>query len=730
MQPRNETWPVLSGHLPPPADPFIPRQETVPDFAAGLPAGEIIALVPDPGPAAAGLPGPGGTGKTTLAAALARTHHENGLVDLVVWVAATGRDAVVSAYAQALRDAGLPAAGEDAEQAASVFLDWLSRSGRSWLVVLDGLAEEAAQEDLWPRGPGGRVLVTADRPETAGRIPGAHLVPVGTFSPREALAYVFAKLEADPDQRNGALDLATSIGCAPVALGQAAAVMTETGMDCRRYLAHLTGRQQHRGATGGGPAAMAAEAWSLSADFADHLPPAGHAGRALALLAMLAPGGVPGAVITSEAACAYLLGHPGGSPDAAAQARAAVQTLARAGLVMIDPGSAARTVLIHPSVQAFAQRQLAEAERTQVARAAADALAQAWAGPELPAGVTQALRDCTVAVREAGGAALWAPGCHRALLQAGQSLSSSMPLAAAGYWHRMLGISQQVLGPGHPQTMEISDQFAAACEAGGRLSEAVAVYEQSLADLEASLGPDDRGVLAARLRLSRAYRRQGRPAEAVHLAAQAAADSDRLLGPGHPDSLTAYADLVRACLDAGQLKEAVAAAQHLLEAREQAVGPGHPDALAARDLLADTYQASRRFKDAIALYRRSLAAWERLQGPGHPDTLATRARLALAYRSAGKIKDAISHYERTLAEREQVQGPDHPDTIRARTELALAYYTARRFPVSISQYERALADCERVFGAGHPFTRETRENLNDAAEGARSILGIDLRSPG
>ena len=702
----------------------------MPDFAAGLPAGEIIALVPGPGPAAAGLPGPGGTGKTTLAAALARAHRDNGLVDLVVWVAATGRDAVVSAYAQALGDIGVAAPGGDAGQAASVFLDWLARSGRSWLVVLDDLSEEAAQEDLWPRGASGRVLVTADRPDAAARIPGAHLVPVGTFSPREALAYVFAKLVADPDQRNGALDLATSVGFAPVALGQAAAVMTETGMDCRRYLAHLTGRQQHRGATAGDPGAMAAEAWSLSADFADHLPPGGRAGRALAFLSTLAPGGIPGAVLTSDAACAYLLGHPGGVPDAPAQARAAVQTLARAGLVTIDPGSAARTVLIHPSVQAFAQRQLASDERGQVAGAAADALAQAWAGPELPAAVAQALRDCTAAVHEAGGAALWAAGCHRALLQAGQSLDSTMPVAAAGYWHRMLGISQRVLGPGHPQTGAISDLLAAACEAGGRLSEAIAVYQQSLAELEATLGPDDPGVLAARLRLARAYRRQGRPADAVHLAAQAAADSDRLLGPTHPDSLTAYADLVRACLDAGQLQQAVAAAQHVLEAREHAVGPGHPDALAARDLLADTYQASRRFKDAIALYRRSLAAWERLQGPSHPDTLATRARLALAYRSAGKLKDAISHYERTVDDREQVQGPDHPDTIRARTELALAYYTARRFPVSISQYERALADCEQVFGPGHPFTRETRENLNDAAEGARSIIGIDLRSPG
>jgi tetratricopeptide (TPR) repeat protein len=728
MQPWKEAWPVLSGQIPPLAEPFVPRQETVPDFAAGLPAGETIALVPDAGPA--GLPGPGGTGKTTLAGALARTHHDSRLVDLVVWISATARDAIVSGYAQAGRDAGVPAPGEDADRAAAAFLDWLARSGRPWLVVLDGLTEAAVAADLWPQGAGGRVLVTADHPDAAARIPGAHLVPVGPYSPREAMAYLFAKLQADPGQRNGALELATGLGFAPAALGQAVAVISETGMDCRDYLAELTGRQRQRGGAGD-PAAMAMEAWSLSLGFADHLQPAGLARRALAFLSVLAPAGVPGTVVTSDAACTYLLGAAGPVPDAAAQARAAVQNLARAGLATIDPASAARTVLVHPATAALARHQLGSSGREQVARAAADALAQAWASPEAPAAVAQALRDCTATVDEAGGAALWAPACHRVLLRAGQSLDSGgMAVSATGYWQRMLDTSRRVLGPGHPQTVAISDLLGAACEAAGRPDDAAAVYQQSLADLEPLLSADDPRMLAHRLRLARAYRRQGRPADAATLTAQVAADSDRLLGPGHPDSLAAHAELVRACLDAGQLNDAVTAAEHVLAAQEQAVGPGHPDALAARDLLASTYQASRRFKDAVALYRRSLAAWERLEGPAHPETLATRARLALAYRSAGKLKDAISHYERALADREQVQGADHPDTIRTRTELALTYYAARKFPLSIGQYERALADCERVLGPGHPFTRETRENLNDAAAGARSIIGIDLRSPG
>lgn len=726
MQPRHPAWPVLLGQVPPLADPFIPRQETVPGLAAGLQAGETVALVPGSGP-----PGPGGTGKTTLAAGLAHAHRDNHLVDLVLWVTATSRDAVVSSYAQALREVGVPAPEEDAGQAASAFLSWLAGSGRSWLVVLDDLGAEAAPDELWPRGAGGRVLVTASQQAAVTWIPGARLVPVGTFSPREALSYLFAKLHADPDQRNGALDLATGLGFLPSALAQAAAVVAEAGMDCRQYLTELARRQAARGGSAAGDlAVVAAEAWSLSAGFADHLQPAGLARRVLAFLSVLAPGGIPGAIITSEPVCAYLGSQAGAAVADPAQARAAVQNLARAGLVTIDPDSSAATVLIHPAVQGFARHQLSAGERDQAARAAADALAATWSIPAMPPAVAQALRDCTVALCEMDTPALWAPECHPALLQAGQSLDSSgMTAAAAGYWQRLLEAAERYLGPGHPQTALLSDLLGAAYAADGRLDQAAALYERSLADRERAVGPDARGMLATRLRLARAYRTHHRPVEAVQLAGQVATESDRLLGAGDPDSLAAYVELALACLSAARPKDAVAAAQHVLARREQALGPGHPDALDARDLLAGIHQASGRFKDAIALSRRTLADRERVQGPGHPAVLATRVRLALAYRSAGKLKDAIRLYQRTLADREQVQGPDHLDTIRARTDLALAYYTARKFPVSISEYERALADCERVLGPAHPFTRETRENLNDAAVAARSILGIDLRSP-
>src|SRR5205085_7128005 len=131
------------------------------------------------------------------------------------------------------------------QAAASQFLGWLAATGRPWLVVLDGVRDPSALEGHWPRGAAGRVLVTTERPGTAAQAPNPRMVPLGAFSPREALGFLSLSLRGDPDQRIGAVDLAKDLGFLPVTLGQAAACIAETGMDCRHYRARWAERSQH-----------------------------------------------------------------------------------------------------------------------------------------------------------------------------------------------------------------------------------------------------------------------------------------------------------------------------------------------------------------------------------------------------------------------------------------------------------------------------------------------------
>ncbi|HWG63852.1 MAG TPA: tetratricopeptide repeat protein [Streptosporangiaceae bacterium] len=684
---RPAQWPVLSGQIPPLADSCITRQETGLSLAS-LPAGQTTVLAAANDAATWSMRTQGGTGKTHLAATLAHECLDRDLARLVVWVTATSQDAVICSYARALRDVGRQPPAEGQERAAVQFLDLLASTDQPWLVVLDDLSDAAALEGFWPRGAAGWVLVTTQHQDVGGPTDSRALT-VGNFSPREALWYLTERLRGDRDQRVGAPDLANELGLLPIALGQATAVMAETGLDCRQYGA-LVGERKSQLAAGpsGMHASIRGATWSLSAEFADQLPPAGLAKRALRLISMLSSHGIPGAVLTSNAACAYLAGSRESFPADVTQVRSAVYNLVRAGLVTVDDTSPARTVLAHELVQAIARESLSTAERDEAAVAAADALAQAWSSRGISPDFEQSLRDCTARLHEMAGTALWMPECHPVLVRAGESLASTgCSGAALAYWRKMLGVSHQHLGPAHPLSARFREYLGIASVASGNTGEAVVMCRDALTELENTRTACDPAILAARANLARAYRAADRPGDAVALA------------------------------------------EHTVAECEQVLGAGHPQTLAAVGTLADSYLAAGRFKEAIGLCKNALAGRERFQGPDDLDTIAARVRLASAYRAANKPKDALKHYERALADRERLQGPDDLDAITARRELALTYHMAGKLAYSVAQYERALAACHQVLGPGHRLTGEINDDLDTVASYGVAKLGIDLRAP-
>jgi hypothetical protein len=204
---RGVAWPAWSGLVPPLAEGFISRPETMPDLETALVSGAAVALVPA---RQGGHDWP--CGKTQLASHAARSLWRSRVVDLLAWVDATSRASVLSGYGQAAAKLGLDHAG-DAEAVAARFLAWLVGTSRPWLVVLDDLRDAADLDGLRPAGPAGRVLIiTADAAAVSGE-PGLLVLAVPAFSMREALNYLAGRLTTDPDQRSGAIDLADELGC-------------------------------------------------------------------------------------------------------------------------------------------------------------------------------------------------------------------------------------------------------------------------------------------------------------------------------------------------------------------------------------------------------------------------------------------------------------------------------------------------------------------------------------
>jgi tetratricopeptide (TPR) repeat protein len=720
---QSASSPAWSGAVPPLAECFIPRPETGFDATRGLARGTTVVLT-SPAPAAENgrqpQPGTGGTGKTQLAAAFARALWQTRAVDLLAWIPAASRGAVLTGYAQGLAAAGVPGSDADAGTAAAGFLAWLASTGRPWLVVLDDVADPSDLDGLWPAGAAGMVLVTTRLP--AGAVGGhdRRILEVGAFSPREALGYLSARLSEDAGMRAGALDLATDLGFLPLALGQAAAVVADSRTDCRSYRAAFADRAQQMPTAGAGQdAATVAATWSLSLDRADRLSPPGMAGQALALAALLDPAGIPGAVLTSPAACSYICGrHATGTQADENQVRSVLDSLAQVGVVMIDPGSASRTVLMHGLVQATIQQVIPPAMLEQVARAAASALLQAWPADEAEPLLAQALRDGTAGLHRAAAGLLWTPEAHPVLFRAGQSLDHArLNGLAISYWQDMISASQ-VLGQPHASIPLAHGSLAAAYLAAGRAGEAADAYQQSLAEQEQSLGGDHPETLTTRSSLARACLGAGRQADAILLFERTLSGRERVLGRDHPATLASRDDLVAAYLSAGRAQPAIVILQRTFNDRAAVLGPEHPETLTTRAELAAALQADGQLTEAVRLYERILTDRDRAQGATHPDTMTARASLAYAYRSAGRLKHALPLYERTLADREKVLGPDHPDTVTSLANLASAYHSAHKLKQAMPLYEEALARHERSKGPGHPETLTARGNLASAYHSA------------
>ena len=585
---------------------------------------------------------------------------------------------------------------------------------------------------------------------------------------REALDYVTSRLTDYPDQRIEALDLGEDLDGLPLALAQATAAMSARRQGCREYRALLAERIAHMPAVPGASAAVLAT-WSIAAECAHELPPAGLAWPTLVLAAMLDHHGVPGAVLTSPAACGYIAGRPS-TANAADQnmVRAAINNLAQAGLVTIDPASPVRTVQMHASVQAAVRAYLPAADLEQVVLAAADALLETWpdgdgraghgaqpfaAGPAR-AGPARLRRDAADVRRrpavEAGGPPAAVP--RRAVAGAQQAVrrghhvlevhgGHQHPAARPGPRQRRGGQGQA--GRGLRGGREVRRRHRGVPDRAGGTGAAPGTPSTprpsrpgptwptptsrpggppTPSPCTSARWPIPRGCSARPTRSPwtpgpawprRTRRRETRGRRSRRYEALLA-DAEHHLGVGHPTTLGARASLGAAYAASGRAKDAIAQYQRALADQERMHGPDHPDTIAARASLASAYRAAGKQKDAIAQYERVLADRERIAGADHPDTIAARANLAYAFRSAGRLREAVPLYERTLADRMRVQGADHRDTLTARSNLAACYQQARRLTDAIPQYERALADSERMLGPGDMETLTTRCNLATA----------------
>ncbi|WP_052360486.1 NB-ARC domain-containing protein [Kutzneria albida] len=419
--------PYRTGSMPKPADSYQQRP-AVQQVAAALGHGRAVVLSSETTTKTGVLSGLGGVGKSQIAVGVAEQAWASGEVEVLAWVTAASREAILTAYARLAADlTGI----EDPtpEQGSERLLTWLASSTIGWLLILDDVQDPGDLNGLWPPiTSSGQTVVTTRRRDAVLRGHGRQRIDVSEFTNGEALAYLRTRLADQAHLLDGADELATALGCLPLALAQATASMLDRGWTCSDYLARFTDRRrtldslwpegeplpdEHR--------STVAATWSLSIEQANQLHPAGVARPLLQLASVLDPNGIPTDLFTAPASLHWLtkaLGREVTAEDAAE----GLACLHRLSLLTLDNRSTLRVARVHAMVQRATQDNLSEAQAATAVSLAADALVQVWPSIERDTTVGQTLRANTAALRDAGEKHLWYPCGHTVLFRAALSL--------------------------------------------------------------------------------------------------------------------------------------------------------------------------------------------------------------------------------------------------------------------------------------------------------------------